>query len=50
MDTLRNEITRLAGGIEKEVDEIYDNLTLTLFEKGDFLLKQGHLCDQKFEI
>lgn len=50
MDTLRSEITRLSGGIQRDVDEIYDNLTLTLFEKGDFLLKQGHLCNQYFFV
>lgn len=36
--------------MESEINEIYDNLTLTILDKGDFLLKQGHICNQYFFV
>lgn len=50
MKKLKSEIKRLSQGTEEEVNEIYENLTLTLFEKGEFLLKQNHICNQYFFI
>ncbi|WP_422106501.1 Crp/Fnr family transcriptional regulator [Winogradskyella sp.] len=50
MNNLRSEIKRLSQGTEEEITEIYDKLTLVLFEKGEFLLKQNHICNQYFFI
>ncbi|MEM0933207.1 MAG: cyclic nucleotide-binding domain-containing protein [Bacteroidota bacterium] len=50
MKQLESEIKRLSGGTELEIKEIYDNLTLTVFEKGDFLVKQGNICNQYFFV
>ncbi len=50
MRLLTTEIKRLSGGTDSEVNEIYDHLTLTVLEKGAFLLKQGHICNQYFFV
>jgi len=50
MDTLKSEIERLSNGTESEIKEIFENLTLTVLDKGDFLLKQGHICNQYFFV
>ncbi|MEM6687433.1 MAG: Crp/Fnr family transcriptional regulator [Bacteroidota bacterium] len=50
MDTLTSEIKRLSNGSALDVETIYDHLTLRMFEKGDFLLKQDHICNQYFFI
>ncbi|MEM6718881.1 MAG: cyclic nucleotide-binding domain-containing protein [Bacteroidota bacterium] len=50
MSKLRAEIKRLSQGTKSEIDEIYNNLTLTILEKGDFLLKQDHICNQYFFV
>ncbi|WP_299532517.1 Crp/Fnr family transcriptional regulator [Ulvibacterium sp.] len=50
MDKLRNELKRLSEGTEKEVSEIYGNLTLISLEKDAFLLKQGSFCNQYFFV
>ncbi|MEM9078753.1 MAG: Crp/Fnr family transcriptional regulator [Bacteroidota bacterium] len=50
MDKLKSEIKRLSNGTDSDIQEIYDNLTLTMLEKGDFLLKQGHICNQYFFV
>lgn len=50
MNTLKSEIKQLSNGTDKEVKEIYDHLTLTVLDKGDYLLKQDHICNQYFFI
>ncbi|MGB3468688.1 MAG: cyclic nucleotide-binding domain-containing protein [Cyclobacteriaceae bacterium] len=50
MDKLKSEIHRLSNGTASEITEIYDNLTLMNFEKGDFLLKQNHICQQYYFV
>ncbi|MEM8509647.1 MAG: Crp/Fnr family transcriptional regulator [Bacteroidota bacterium] len=50
MNTLASEIRRLSNGTASDVKEIFNHLTLTLLEKGDFLLKQGHICNQYFFV
>jgi signal-transduction protein with cAMP-binding, CBS, and nucleotidyltransferase domain len=50
VNKLKSEIKRLSNGTESEIDEIYENLTLTFFEKGDFLLKQDHICNEYFFV
>jgi len=50
MNKLEAEIQRLSGGTDTEVKEIFEHLSLTLLEKGDFLLKQGHICNQYFFV
>jgi signal-transduction protein with cAMP-binding, CBS, and nucleotidyltransferase domain len=50
VNKLKSEIQRLSNGTESEVNEIFENLTLTIFDKGDFLLKQNHICNQYFFV
>ncbi len=50
MNKLKSEIERLSNGTESQISEIYGHLTLTILEKGDFLLKQGHICNQYFLV
>lgn len=50
MKLLRTEIKRLSQGTDGEIDMIYRNLTLFSLEKGDFLLRQNHICNQYFFV
>ncbi|WP_299519248.1 Crp/Fnr family transcriptional regulator [Winogradskyella sp.] len=50
MSKLKSEIKKLSQGTDEEIAEIYNNLTLEVFEKGEFLLKQNHICNQYFFI
>lgn len=50
MSKLKTEIKRLSNGTNTEIEEIFDALTLTVLDKGDFILKQGHICNQYFFV
>ncbi|MEM7107292.1 MAG: Crp/Fnr family transcriptional regulator [Bacteroidota bacterium] len=50
MNKLKSEIKRLSNGSESDLEDIYNSLSLTVLEKGDFLLKQGHICNQYFFV
>jgi CRP-like cAMP-binding protein len=50
MQTIKNEITKLTGADELEVDNILSRLKLVKIRKGDFLLKAGQVCDQYYFI
>ncbi|MBP2831871.1 cyclic nucleotide-binding domain-containing protein [Aquimarina sp. U1-2] len=50
LSKLKTEIKRLSNGTDTEVEEILDALTLTVLDKGDFILKQGHICNQYFFV
>lgn len=50
MEIIRNEIQNLTGANGNQVDEILKHLRLISLNRGDFLLKEGQVCDYYFFI
>lgn len=50
MQILKDEIEKLTQCDQSQLNEIFDNLQLVLLKKGEFLLKEGQICEKYFFI